>query len=427
MIKSSKPCAARMMITAILVVMVSSTVTATTAVGRDYTVPAGITEKEVAVSLGDLTVEGVVTGSAKVSGGNARVRGQVGKNLTVSLGDAMVEGRVGGEVVVKQGDLIVSGEVGNGVSVALGDTTVSGKVKGSVRIQNGDLTLKGGSIDGDVEVVLGNVILEGGAITGSLTVKGGRVQGDIRIVRGTTSVSEIGGVAGIRLEGLEDLPKKLEKIGEAIALPAGLLAILLLIILSIVFFVIAFGLVMAMLYIVRIPTARAGSFLKKGELLTTFLSGLFGGFVLVASIAILAATIVFIPVAVFFACLAVVGMVFGFAVLAIVVGRAIFSDLLKWHLPDWLFTMLGFLLLFGFLIVPGLNKLALLAYFVFSLGVTLRVIFGRKQNLGTVITEPTGEVGPAGNVSPATPGSSAGKPDRDSLPTGDTQGGDATL
>jgi hypothetical protein len=390
-----------------LVVAADSSGNAKTVLTQDYTVPAGAVEKEVTVNLGDLTVLGTVTGSAKVANGDAAIRGEVGEDLFVTLGDASVEGRVGGEIVVKSGDLTLSGEAGKDVTVALGDAIISGKVKGTVSLRNGDLILRGGTIDGDVEIALGDATLEGGSITGSMAVRGGQVQGNIGIVQGGVSIGfpEVG-------DSLESVAKRLESFALPERMPPWLFGFVLLAMFSLVFFVIAFGLVMAMLYLFRIRIAGAGRLLTRREIFLTFLSGLGGGLVIAAATGILAVTFVFIPIALFLVSLAIVGLIFGFAVLSVTFGRSVFADFLKWRLPGWLSTLLGFLLLLGLLMVPPINAIAIIAYLVLSLGVTLRVVFGRRENTAPV---------------PRPRAVSASEPDGETLTAGDAQRGNPAL
>lgn len=396
-------------------------VLATTVVAKNFTVPADSTIEEVSVTMGDLLLYGSVTDSAKVTAGDAQVWGRIEGDLSVTLGEAHIEGQVNGKVIIKQGDLFVTGEIGKGTTVWLGDATVSGKIKGDLLLRNGDLYLDGGTIEGDVEILFGDVSLESGTITGSLTVRNGRVSGDIGTVRGSVSVTSGETPSAIQVEGLVELPAKLEKIAKTIAVPAGLLSIFLLVILSIVSFIVSLGLVMAIIYIFRISPVRAGRLLTRRELFITILSGLGGFLVLSAAIPLSAVTIVFLPVAVLLIALATIALIFGFAVVIIVTGRFFFKQLLNWDLPDWLCAVLGFLLLCGLLLLPIINSIALISYLLLSLGVALRLTFGKREVV--IPGNAHSGVGQSPAAPAPAPGQNAGlarKTDGESLTSGNT-------
>ncbi|MHA2620208.1 MAG: hypothetical protein V2G42_00535 [bacterium JZ-2024 1] len=419
---------ATLVVTSVFVVVLGGRLcTAKTIISQDYTVPSGTLEKEVSVTFGNLRVLGTVTDSVRVTSGDVEVTGEVGQNVEVTLGNAVIGGHVAGKVVARQGDVSVSGFIGSELTVILGDATISGKVKGPVLIRSGDLILKGGTIEGNVDVALGDVTLEGGEITGSLQVRGGRVSGDISLVKGETSVQDAGVQAKLSEEGLEDLQTALKSLAKAVSLPASLLALLLFVVLSLFLFVIAFFLVLALLYLFRIPTARAREYLTRDEIFITLLSGAGGAFAVLAAVLILAITIIFIPIAVLLASITLILLIFGFAALAIVTGESIFRHLLKWNVPDWLCPVLGFLILLGLLVVPVIRGLAFIAYLLLSLGVSFRVIFGakRKQQPPAMHTNAGGSAGSFSPPEMRTP--LTGKSDSETLSTGDTQGRDPAL
>lgn len=419
---------ARQVVTTVFVVVLGGRFcTAKAIISQDYTVPKGTSEKEVSVTFGDLRVLGTVTNSVRVTSGDLEVAGEVGQNVEVTLGNAVIGGQVAGKVVVRQGDVSVSGFIGSELTVILGDATISGKVKGPVLIRSGDLILKGGRIEGNVDVALGNVTLEGGEIKGSLQVRGGRVSGDISLVKGETSVQDAGFEVKLSDEGLEDLRTALKSFARTVSLPASLLAVLLFVVLSLFLFVIAFFLVLALLYLFGIPSARAREYLTRDEIFITLLSGVGGALAVLGAVLILAITIIFIPIAVLLASITLVLLIFGFAVLAIATGESIFRHLLKWNVPNWLCPLLGFLILLGLLVVPVIRGLAFVAYLLLSLGVSFRVIFGAKGKQQPPAVQTNAGASPGFSSPPEVRTPLTGKSDSETLSTGDTQGRDPAL
>ena len=127
--------------------------------GDDYTLRKGeVVEDNLYVGGGNVVVAGDVEGDLVAGGGNILISGNVADDLLAGAGTLNVVGSVGGDVRVAGGTVTISGEVKGEVVVVGGTVTiVSGaKVGKDVAIGGGKVT-----IDGDVE---GNVKVGGGDV-----------------------------------------------------------------------------------------------------------------------------------------------------------------------------------------------------------------------------------------------------------------------
>ena len=118
----------------------------------EVVVPSGETREDVSTAFGDVTV-----------------RGEVEDDVEAGRGNVLVDGRVGGDVKSAVGDITVRDPVGGDVKSAVGDVRVYSTVEGDIDVGNGNVFLgTEARVDGDVECVNGSVLGNTEAVQGSV-------------------------------------------------------------------------------------------------------------------------------------------------------------------------------------------------------------------------------------------------------------------
>lgn len=132
---------------------------------------------DLTMTVGELTVEGDVTGEVRNELGSIVIRGTVGRNAVSSIGEIRVEqgGRVAGDVRTSAGEIVIRGDVGGRVTSSAGEISIRGRVGDDVELDAGEITISG-EVGGDVRVRKGVVRLQSGAdVRGGVYVEEGWV------------------------------------------------------------------------------------------------------------------------------------------------------------------------------------------------------------------------------------------------------------
>ena len=87
----------------------------------DVVVPKGETVHQASSAMGDVTVNGRVTGNVRSGKGNVLVNGPVGGNVDSGMGNVEINEPVGGNVNAGMGDVYVYSRVGGNVDAGHGD------------------------------------------------------------------------------------------------------------------------------------------------------------------------------------------------------------------------------------------------------------------------------------------------------------------
>jgi len=122
---------------------------------------------------GDITVDGE-TGDVAAIGGDIDITGNVNGDVGVIGGDVRINATVKGDAGVASGDFLLtrSGTIDKDLGVAAGKAIIEGHVKGDVGVAGGSVEISG-RIDGNVKVRGGSVtVADGARIGGKLTVEG---------------------------------------------------------------------------------------------------------------------------------------------------------------------------------------------------------------------------------------------------------------
>lgn len=133
---------------------------------------------DLTVTIGELTVDGDVTGEVRNNLGSIVIRGTVGRNAVTDVGEIRVEngGKVAGEVRSSAGEIVIRGEVGGRVKTSAGEIVVRGRVGEDIELDAGEVTISG-EVGGDVRLRRGVVRLQSGAVVhGGVFVEEGWVE-----------------------------------------------------------------------------------------------------------------------------------------------------------------------------------------------------------------------------------------------------------
>lgn len=140
-------------------------------IGGDLTIQGGA-ESTVAVG-GDITIE-KTEGDVAVIGGDIEITGEVTGDVGMVGGDVRIDARVGGDVGVASGDfeLAREGVIEGNLGVAAGEVVIDGTIRGDAGVTGGRVIVSG-VIEQDLEVKGGDVtIADGARIGGKLKVEG---------------------------------------------------------------------------------------------------------------------------------------------------------------------------------------------------------------------------------------------------------------
>lgn len=132
----------------------------------EATVRSGETHSgDLSMTVGELTIDGDVTGEVRNDLGSIVIRGTVGRNAVSSVGEIRVEqgGRVAGDVRTSAGEIVIRGDVGGRVISSAGEISIRGRVGDDVELEAGEVTISG-EVGGDVRVRKGVVRLQSGAV-----------------------------------------------------------------------------------------------------------------------------------------------------------------------------------------------------------------------------------------------------------------------
>jgi cytoskeletal protein CcmA (bactofilin family) len=141
--------------------------------GHDLTIPATATNlKDLYLFGGTIRVDAPVTNDLVAAGGNITVTKPVSGNLIIAGGDLTVSGPVNNTIRAAGGTITIDAPVARDLVIAGGDITVTQKaaVNGDAVINGGTVTLEG--------PVNGKVIINGGDITINSSVSG-NVSGNV--------------------------------------------------------------------------------------------------------------------------------------------------------------------------------------------------------------------------------------------------------
>jgi len=131
------------------------------------------------VGDGTLTLNGnnTFTGGMAVSAGNLVVNGSLASALTLNAGNAIVNGGVSANSTVNGGNLLVNGSLASGITVNAGSAIVSGTVSGNSIVNGGTLGGTG---------TLANLTVNGGALAPGNSIGTLRVNGNLTYNAGGT-------------------------------------------------------------------------------------------------------------------------------------------------------------------------------------------------------------------------------------------------
>lgn len=123
---------------------------------------------------GDVAIDERTDGDVAIIGGDVAITAEVTGDIGVVGGDVRIAAPVQGDVGVASGDFVLTreGVIDGDLGVAAGDVTIEGTIKGKAGIAAGDVTVSG-VVERDLEVKAGHVTLaEGARIGGRLIVEG---------------------------------------------------------------------------------------------------------------------------------------------------------------------------------------------------------------------------------------------------------------
>lgn len=348
--------------------------------GELVTVAAGETIDDTLLATGEtVAIDGDVTGDLLAFGRNVVVRGNVGGDLVTGGETVTVEGTVGGNVIggaralSLQGTGIVGNvygagrdvEVGGGVTVggnALafgGNIDVDGRVSRDLKGFGSTLTI-GGTVDGNVDGFAGDVTLLSSARIGGNVAAHVETAGDLRIAPGAA----IGGSTAETVG--RDLPARRENryftvgfyVGEIVAL--------------------AMAFVTGLLLLTAFPALRTLSLPDALAVLRSGGIGLVAAIVLPVVALVACVTVIGIPLGLLIFALGALGLYLAKAVVAQIVGTALFRGPLG--VPHFAATLLAGLVLVRVAInVPLVGGLANFVVTLVGFGLLVTVLYARLQ------------------------------------------------
>lgn len=107
----------------------------------------------------------VVDDDFYVGGGSVVIAGDIVHDLYAAGGNVLITGKVGGDAVIAGGSVNVLGEVGDDLRVLGGDVVIAKNIRDDLVVAGGTVRLLAGStVQGDVVVVGGSLVIEGDVI-----------------------------------------------------------------------------------------------------------------------------------------------------------------------------------------------------------------------------------------------------------------------
>ncbi len=237
----------------------------------------------------------------------------IDEDVTVSGGNARIDGVIDGDVAVMGGMVTVNGEVNGDIAVFGGNLDIMGNIHRDAAVFGGNVTNKG-SIEGDLVVIGGTVLLDSGSVVG----------GDILMVGGTVDRDDYAEVMGnIESVEIEALEKVLPRISKAFRFPhkfPGFRFFPRLAFLGMLIVLYVFNLLILAIF----PRAitRVSDRIKLNVWASLGL-GLAIEILFVPILILLTVSIIGIPLAILLPMAVLIGTLFGFSALSLVIGERI--------------------------------------------------------------------------------------------------------
>ncbi|MFQ5932836.1 MAG: hypothetical protein ACE5MM_10550, partial [Nitrospiraceae bacterium] len=155
----------------------SATVPADVVIDTDYFAAgkrvdiSGLVKGDVYAAGGQVLVDGTINGDLLAFGGLVTISGTIGQDARLLSGQTTIDGEIGGNITVAGGTIEVStaAVIGGGLVAAGGNLRVAAPVGGDVKIAGGNVTISD-RIDGNVDAAVGALRLTSkAAVGGNLT------------------------------------------------------------------------------------------------------------------------------------------------------------------------------------------------------------------------------------------------------------------
>lgn len=314
---------------------------------------------------GDITIDEATDGDIAAIGGDIDITGDVTGDIGVVGGDVRIAATVEGDVGVASGDFLLTsgGIVEKNLGVAAGKATIDGTVKGDAGIAGGTVILNG-TVEGDLEVKGGDVtIADGARIGGRLIVKGPKkptVAPGATIGAGEPEYTYVPEGAFIWDEGI---------------IHGGLFALLAVGVMSILFLApIALIIGLFLVFILaRFSERTVEAF--NSQPVSSFAAGLGVVVLLPLAIALLAATIIGIPLALVLAPLYPFWLLLGFVGGALGLSRLPFRDKVPSKGLQLLYLLVALIVIGLVAWIPIVGDIALTLLFLMGTGALTIALF----------------------------------------------------
>ncbi len=295
-------------------------------------------------------------------------------DVTVTGGNAQIDGVIDGDLAVIGGEVGVSGSVDGDVAVFGGDLTIKGIISGDAVVFGGSIHNLN-TIEGDLAVVGGSVVLDSGSV----------VKGDINMVGGSvdrdTNAVVLGEIESIEMQALERILPRIGRLGRAFrwhkqmpgsAAISGIIGLAIMIVLYIIHLLAAIIFPKAVDQVVEKTQSNAWAAVGLG---------LGVQILFVPIIALLAVSVIGIPLIPLFVLGVFVACLFGFSSLSLIIGERIAKGL-HWQVNTkiglftigWITAMLIFIVgiifsTFGLSIAPAYAFGGIVIYVIATIGI----------------------------------------------------------
>ncbi|KPK69500.1 hypothetical protein AMJ87_10425 [candidate division WOR_3 bacterium SM23_60] len=129
----------------------------------------------------------------------------INEDMTVSGGNAEIDGVIDGDLAVMGGMVDVNGAITGDIAVFGGNLAITGNIHGDAAVFGGNVTNQG-NIRGDLAVIGGTVFLDSGSV----------IAGDILMVGGTVDRDDyaevLGNIESIEIEALEEVLPRISRV-----------------------------------------------------------------------------------------------------------------------------------------------------------------------------------------------------------------------
>jgi hypothetical protein len=129
----------------------------------------------------------------------------IDEDVTVSGGNAKIDGVINGDLAVMGGMVTVNGQVEGDIAVFGGNLDIIGSIHRDAAVFGGNVTNRG-NIEGDLAVIGGTVVLDSGSV----------IAGDILMVGGTVDRDDyaevLGEIESIEIEALEEILPRISRV-----------------------------------------------------------------------------------------------------------------------------------------------------------------------------------------------------------------------